>query len=71
MKFSVERKIIGGFGVALLLLGLSSGFAWWNATRFIQVAKQAAQSQQVLTELEALMSELKDAETGQRGYMRR
>ncbi len=61
--------MIAGFGLTLLLLSLISGFSGWNAFRFMQSANRAARTQQIVTELEAFMSELKDAETGQRGYI--
>ena len=69
MKLSVERKIAAGFGAGLLLLSLISALSAWSALRFVQTAQQANHAQKVLDTLGTLSSRMKDAETGQRGYL--
>lgn len=69
MKFSIEQRIAIGFGLVLSLVGLVSGVSYWSITRFINASSRAEQTQQVLLELMEVLSQLKDAETGKRGYV--
>jgi PAS domain S-box-containing protein len=62
-------KLVAGF---ILLLALFSMDAWLAATNLETVAANrlwVAHSQQVIAEIHATLSALKDAETGQRGYL--
>jgi PAS domain S-box-containing protein len=69
MKLTIEKKVSYGFWLALVILSLVNGFSYWSITRFISTADKVRNSQTVLRDLENLMSLLKDAETGQRGYI--
>lgn len=70
MKWSLERKLIaGGFGLALLLTGLSSFFSHKNATQLIESAAKVQQTHTVLNTLTDLFALVLDAEAGRRGYI--
>jgi len=58
-----------GFALVLLLLLLNSGIAYWNTRSLIRNERAVAQSHQLVTELAELLSTVKDAETGARGYV--
>ena len=69
MKWSTEHKIIGGFGLAFAVVLLISFIAYENSREFIASSRLVVHTYEVLAELEATLSTLKDAETGQRGYI--
>ena len=65
----IQWKLAGGF---LLLLGIFAIDAWLANTNLETVAKNrhsVARSEHVISEVFATLSALKDAETGQRGYL--
>src|SRR5437868_9876749 len=69
MKVSVGRKVAAGFALALqvpLIIGL---IAYRNTALLMQNDERVNHSHQVLQSLETLLSQIKDAETGQRGYL--
>src|SRR3954453_22374232 len=66
---SIGRKMTLAFVVvvaALILIGVAS---YLGTNRLIETGRRVEQSHQVLQGLDALMLALKDAETGQRGYL--
>ena len=66
---TIGKKIIAGFVAPLVILLAVVGIGYWTTYRLIDTAGWVAHSHQVLENLEALLSTLKDAETGQRGYL--
>lgn len=69
MMFSVTKKIVIGFGLALILL-IFIGVASYQSTKhLIQDSNQKLQTQDALEHLNGLLSMLVDAETGERGYI--
>ena len=69
MRLTVEKKIVAGFVVMLAIL-LAIGFVSYRNTRkLIRDSNLVAHSQDILDELEGTLSAIKDAETGQRGYI--
>ncbi len=69
MQWSIETKVRNSFGLALLLLSTVSGTAYWSTIQSIKTANWVEHSQNVLHEIDYLLSIIKDAETGQRGYL--
>ncbi|HEY9665925.1 MAG TPA: CHASE3 domain-containing protein, partial [Coleofasciculaceae cyanobacterium] len=63
------RGIAGGFGVASAILIIIGVVSHQSATRLIETNSRVAQTQERLNKLEELLSQMKDAETGQRGYL--
>ena len=63
------RGIAGGFGLASAILMLIGVVSYQSATSLIKTNSRIAQTQERLNKLEELLSQMKDAETGQRGYL--
>lgn len=53
----------------LLLLASTAFISFYNATQYAESSAKTDLSLKTLVQLEKLMSDLKDAETGQRGYL--
>ncbi|MHB0991472.1 MAG: CHASE3 domain-containing protein [Burkholderiales bacterium] len=69
MKWSVGTKIGAGYALALIMLLVLGVISYWNTSELIETAKLKVHTYQVLEDLEKVLSILKDAETGQRGYI--
>ncbi|MEG4282203.1 CHASE3 domain-containing protein [Microcoleus sp. A006_D1] len=69
MNKSLTSQITAGIGMALGLLILNAATSYRNILKLVENERWVGQTHQVLTELEATLSTLKDAETGQRGYL--
>jgi methyl-accepting chemotaxis protein len=68
-NWTVGKKLAASFGLAALTLVVIAVVSYRNASRLIENDAWVTHTQQVRTELADLLSELKDAETGQRGYL--
>jgi signal transduction histidine kinase len=67
--WSIEKKTVVMLGLAsTILVGLNALF-YWNFIKQKETSNRVNQSQQTLQKLESVLSSLKDAETGQRGYL--
>jgi methyl-accepting chemotaxis protein len=69
MRWSIGSKIGSGFALALAGLVLVGGVSYDSTTKLIDSADWVAHTHQVLNGLDEVLSTLKDAETGQRGYV--
>ena len=69
MKWSVGTKIGAGYALALIILVILGLVSYRNTAGLIEAAQMKAHSYQVLENLERVLSTLKDAETGQRGFI--
>ena len=65
----VGKRLVAGFGLSALVLVAISIVSYLNAGRLIENDTWVKHTYQVRTELGLLLSQLKDAETGQRGYV--
>ena len=68
-NWSVGRRLLAGFGLAGLTLLLIVFVSYRSITGLIENDAMVDHSHQVRTSLALLLSEMKDAETGQRGYL--
>jgi methyl-accepting chemotaxis protein len=68
-RWTVGMKIGAGFGLALAILMVIGGVSYRNTVTLTETAESVAQTHRVLEHLEAVFSDMKDAETGQRGYI--
>ena len=69
MKWSIERKIMAVAGIIVVLL-LINELVSYRATRsLIDHERLVSHTYQALAQLEATLSTVKDAETGERGYI--
>ena len=63
------KKIAAGFGLASAILVGIGMVSYRSLTGLVETSNQAVHSHKVLAKLEKLLSQIKDAETGQRGYL--
>jgi CHASE3 domain sensor protein len=68
-NWTVGKKLAASFGLAALTLMVIAVVSYRNTSRLIENDAWVAHTYQVRTELADLLSDLKDAETGQRGYL--
>jgi len=69
VKLKIGMKLYAGFGTALVIMAVLSTVAYNNISNLTSTASQVEHTHEVLGELEAVLGWLKDAETGQRGYV--
>ena len=62
------RNLQIGFGLSLLILIVSSVASYSSIQNLLESARQVDHTDSVINRLEDVMSTMKDAETGQRGY---
>ena len=66
---ALRIKVNLGFAIALGILCVIGGMAFWSIERFAQAAEERRNSSDLRIELSHLLAELTTAETGQRGYL--
>ncbi|MEI2582533.1 CHASE3 domain-containing protein [Scytonema sp. PRP1] len=69
MKRAIRKQLRAGFGMVLAVVVVNAVISYQNTLKVIENEYWVAHTHQVLTELENTLSTLKDAETGQRGYV--
>jgi signal transduction histidine kinase/DNA-binding response OmpR family regulator/CHASE3 domain sensor protein len=69
MRTTLTRNLQIGFGLSLLLLIVSSIASYVSIHNLLESSDLVDHSSQVVSRLENIMSTMKDAETGQRGYL--
>ncbi|RZK59494.1 MAG: response regulator [Pedobacter sp.] len=69
MKLSFKSNLRLGLGLSLILLILSSLASFISIRNLINSAEQVRHSNEVINGVDNIISTLKDAETGQRGYL--
>ena len=65
----MKRNLLIGFGASLLLLIISSAASWISIHNLFSSAAQVDHTNTVVSRLEQTLSVMKDAETGQRGFL--
>jgi methyl-accepting chemotaxis protein len=66
---TVGKKITAGFGLPVVILLLIGALAFWSTLRLLRNNGAVNHTDKVLTELERVLSLVRDAETGQRGFL--
>ena len=69
MKWAADRMYSVSFGAAFLLLVTIGGISYIGMLRSRLSTRQTRQTQEALKQLENALARVKDAETGQRGYL--
>ena len=69
MKLSLKTNLRIGLGISLLLLIISSVASYISIKNLIKSADMVVASNEVINDVDNIVSMLKDAETGQRGYL--
>jgi methyl-accepting chemotaxis protein len=68
-NWTVTKRLVAGFGLSALTLVIIAAVSYYNTSRLIENDAWVKHTYQVRTDLSSLLSQLKDAETGQRGYV--
>ena len=66
---TIGKKIVAGFVAPLVMLAMAAALAYWCTALVINNDWWVKHSHEVLDNMDLLLSTLKDAETGQRGYL--
>jgi len=69
MNGSVQKRIVAGFGLVLLLIAILGWLSNRSTRQFIDNSRRVAHSHEVLEKLEGTLSLAKDIETGQHGFV--
>ena len=69
MNTNIRRNLLIGFGISLLLLIITSVASYNSIGNLLQSNQSVSHTDSVILNLESLISTLKDAETGQRGFL--
>src|ERR1700759_4785454 len=69
MRTRLTRSLQIGFGVSLLVLIISAIASYGSIENLIESAHEVDHTNAVIAKLEYTLSIMKDAETGQRGYL--
>ena len=69
MKLTIAQKLMGGFAVALVFTIIIGLVSYFSIKRLTTTAGWVGHTYEVLGQLETITSSLKDAETGQRGFL--
>ncbi|HWB58753.1 MAG TPA: CHASE3 domain-containing protein [Chthoniobacteraceae bacterium] len=69
MKWNIGTKIGGGFFLALVALAVIGLVSYQSTTNLVATADAVDQTHRTIENTELLLSLLKDAETGQRGFV--
>jgi methyl-accepting chemotaxis protein len=69
MKWMIGTKIGGGFALALTALAVIGWVSYRSTTGLIETAAKVDHTHQIVENLDQLLSTMKDAETGQRGFL--
>ena len=69
MKWSVGSKLASGFGLGIVFLVAIGLVSYQGVNTSLEATERVTHTHEVLENLEGLIGTLKDAETGQRGYI--
>ncbi|HEX3034112.1 MAG TPA: PAS domain S-box protein [Thermodesulfobacteriota bacterium] len=69
MKWSIDKEISFGFGLALLILIIIGIVSYRSTNKLIESADQVAHTNRILTEIEDTFLQLRDAHRATRGYI--
>ncbi|MCD6566645.1 MAG: CHASE3 domain-containing protein, partial [Bacteroidales bacterium] len=69
MNKSIAARIAAGFGVVLILLIIIGVISFQNMRKLQKDASWVTHTNEILINIEQILGDLKDAETGQRGYI--
>jgi PAS domain S-box-containing protein len=69
MERAYDRVLFSSLALVVALMLISAGLGYWNIHRLNEKAGWTAHTHDAIEALENLVSTMKDAETGQRGYI--
>ena len=68
-KFRIDNRIRVGYGTAFLLLLFSYLITLYANRQLLKQAERVDHTNKIISHLESAISDMKDAETGYRGYL--
>lgn len=69
-NWSIEQKTLAGLSLAAVVLVGSNVFSYWSFVNYKETSSAlVTENRKVLEKIDTILSKLKDAETGQRGYI--
>ncbi|WP_449061341.1 methyl-accepting chemotaxis protein [Planomonospora algeriensis] len=68
-NWTIGRRLTAGFVAALVMMGVIGAVSYSNTVDLVENEKWVAHTHTVIGQLDGVLSTLKDAETGQRGYL--
>ena len=66
---SLRLRVNLGFAAALAILGIIGSMAFWSTEQFTRAARERKHHYEMRIQLSNLLGNLRDAQTGQRGYL--
>ncbi|HUU30035.1 MAG TPA: methyl-accepting chemotaxis protein [archaeon] len=69
MKWSIGKKIGGGFTISLLIISLVCLVSYININQLLETNRRESHTNQVILMLEKMLSNLRASEAGERGYI--
>lgn len=69
MNKRIDRNLRVGYGFSILILLVVGTISYLSLTSMLKSNRAVSHSSEVMRKLESLLSAMKDAETGQRGYL--
>jgi methyl-accepting chemotaxis protein len=69
MNWTIKKKLFSAFGLALVIMLVIGGVSYRSTGKLVQTAGWVSHTYAVLEQLSLVQSGLKDAETGQRGFL--
>src|ERR1700722_11854502 len=69
MKWSVGTKIAAAFAMVLVILIAIGAISFMSTRKLVETSRMVGQSHDGLEKMQEILSLLKDAETGQRGFL--
>ena len=65
----ITNKVFGGYGVAIVLIGIVGSASYQAITRLVAVSEEERHTQEVLSQLELVLELAEQLESGERGYI--
>ena len=69
MNWPISKRIWTGYSLSMVIVIVLGVISYRSTTLLLQTGKQVTHTYQVLQQVERLFTDLKDAESGQRGYI--
>ncbi len=69
MKLNLTKRLQIGFGITIVILAVSSVLSFVSIKNLLESSKLVDHSNLVVSDLEQVLSVMKDGETGQRGFL--